>query len=127
MGVYDREIAMAVRMIKAKGQLCQWVKPGAVTGTPAKPISGVPEKHDCHIVFLPNKRDGLSSFLSMFPDAPDVPTGGMRGLMAAVPFEPLLTDTVERGSEVLGLMDKNGIDALNVNGEPILFYLRFTR
>lgn len=127
MGVYDRQIAMAQRMIAAKGQLVQWRKPGAVTGSAAKPISGTPEFFDCRILFLPNKRDGLASFMSMFNDAPDVPTGGSRGIMAAVPFEPLLIDTVIRGTEEYALNDKNGIEALNVNGEPILFYLRFTR
>lgn len=114
-------------MIAQKGQAVQWKKPGAETGTPAKPISGTPELFDCHILFLPNKREGIASFLSMFADAPDVPTGGSRGLMAAVPFVPLLVDTVMRGTEEYALNDKNGIEALNVNGEPILWFLRFTR
>jgi len=126
MGEYDRQIALAVRMIAQKGQLVQWKKPGAATGTLANPISGTPEFIDTRILFLPNKRDGLASFLSVIQDT-EVPTGGIKGLMATVPFEPLLVDTVIRGTEELVLDGKNGIEALAPNGEIILYFLRFTR
>lgn len=128
MGVYDRQIALAQRMIAQYGQLCVWQKPGATTGTAAKPVSGAPAAPlPCHILFLPNKRDGLSSFLALFPNAPDVPTGGMRAIMAHTNFDPLHTDMAIRGTEELAFADKNGIEKLDLNGEPILYYLRFTR
>lgn len=132
MGVYDRQIATAARLIAAKGQLCTWREPGAPTGSPAAPTAGAPTDYPVHIVFLSNaKNEGLAGLLSMFPDLPDVPTGGMRGLMPAVPFTPSLLGRVARAATftgpILNLMDEKGIDVLAPNGEIILYYLRFAR
>lgn len=129
MGVYDRQIALALRLITKYGQLCTWSKPVAgVGGAPGMPVAngnpilvtGVP------ILFLANKTEGLSTMLSMFVGT-EVPTGGVKALMPHTSFVPALVDSVIRGSEELGLLDKNGVEVLNLNGEPILYYLRFTR
>jgi hypothetical protein len=132
MGVYDRQIATAARLIAAKGQLCMWREPGTPTGPANIPVEGVPADYPVSIVFLSNsKNEGLAGLLSMFRDLPDVPTGGMRGLMAAVPFTPSLMGRVARATTfaepALNIMDDKGIDVLNVNGEIILYYLRFAR
>lgn len=129
MGTYDRQIALAVRMISEKGAACVWLKPGAYSGLPEKPGPAAPDiQTSCRVLLLPNKRDGLAGFFSMFTNT-EVPTGGMRGLMANVPFTPELTDHLQIPSgEILGLDDKNGIDALAPDGGPvILYYLRLTR
>jgi hypothetical protein len=131
MGVYDRQIATAARLIAAKGQLCTWREPGAPTGSPAAPTPGVPADYPVRIVFLSNaKNEGLAGLLSMIAGT-EVPSGGMRGLMAAVPFAPSLLGKVARASTfaepALSLVDDKGIDVLNLNGEVILYYLRFNR
>lgn len=131
MGVYDRQIATAARLIEAKGQLCTWREPGTPTGSPAAPTPGLPVDRPVHIVFLSNnKQEGLAGLLSMIAGT-EVPTGGMRGLMAAVPFTPTLMGRVARAPAFaepsLSLMDDKGIDVLNLNGEIILYYLRFAR
>ena len=131
MGVYDRQIATAARLIAAKGQLCTWREPGTPTGPANVPVEGVPADYPVSIVFLSNsKQEGLAGLLSMFAGS-EVPTGGMRGLMAAVPFAPSLMGRVARApafaEPALNIMDDKGIDVLNVNGEVILYYLRFAR
>jgi len=142
MGVYDRQIATAARLIAAKGQLCTWREPGTPTGSPAAPTPGVPVDNAVSIVFLSNsKQEGLAGLLSMIPDMPDVAAGGMRGLMAVggwanglVPytFTPSRLGKVTRATSFdagnyLSIMDEKGIDVLDLNGEPILYYLRFAR
>jgi hypothetical protein len=82
-------------------------------------------------VFLSNnKNEGLAGLLSMIPGT-EVPSGGMRGLMAAVPFTPSLLGRVARApvfaEPALSLIDDKGVDVLNINGEIILYYLRFAR
>lgn len=131
MGVYDRQIATAARLITAKGQRCTWREPGPRGGTPARPTDGGPIDYTVNIVFLSNNnRESLSSLLSMIPGT-EVPTGGMRGLMPAVPFTPTLMGQVSRAvpfvEPALQLQDKDGIEALNLNGELIMYYLRFAR
>jgi len=126
MGEYDRAIAMAARMIAQKGQSVTWKQPGIVGGTPAKPVSTAPALHTVNMLFLPNKRDGLASFLTLLSDT-EIPMGGMRALMPAVSFTPALVDTVLRGEEELTLDAKNGIELLGPNGQTILYFLRFIR
>jgi hypothetical protein len=127
--VYERQIATARRLITAKGQMCTWREPGVPGGTFAEPTAGTPADYQVPIVFLSNSnRESLAGLLSMIPGT-EIPTQGMRGLMPAVPFAPSLAGRVTRGSTfsepALHLLDKNGIDVLNLNGEIILYYLRF--
>lgn len=134
MGVYDRQIATATRLIAEKGQACLWRVPGAaVGGTPASPgPAGPPTDYPVRVVFLSNtSRESLAGFLSMLANT-EVPSGGMRALMSGdVPFTPALTHTLFKGetdaAPELVLHDKNGIDLLAPNGEPILYFLRFQR
>jgi hypothetical protein len=58
----------------------------------------------------------------------DVPTGGYVGLMADYGFEPKLKDTILRGTEILTIPDKNGIDELNPAGDGVILYrVRFQK
>lgn len=129
--VYERQIATATRLIEKYGQACTWREPGTPTGNPANPTPGLPTDYPVHIVFLDNStRESLSAFLSMMAET-EVPTGGLRGLMAPVPFSPSLMGKVARDTAftepALSIVDKNGIDVLNLNGEIILYKLRFVR
>jgi hypothetical protein len=129
MGVYDRQIASALRMIKARGETVVWRKKSTTTGgTAAKPGTPVPgASHDVVIVFFPIDREYLKTYLSML-DNTEVPTGLLQGFMGQVPFDPELGDTVERGSEVYSILPQNGIEKLDPNGEgAILYTLRFSR
>lgn len=128
MGVYDRQIALATRLITKYGQLCTWQKPvDGIGGTPENPaVSTFDSYTDIPLVFLPERLNSFASILSMFPGS-DVPTGGVKALMPAVAFVPELTDSVLRGAETLNVRDDNGIDVLNINGEPILYFVKFAR
>ena len=129
--VYEGQIATATRLIAKYGQACIWREPGTPTGNPANPTPAVPVDHPVSIVFLDNStRESLSAFLSMIAET-EVPTGGLRGLMAPVSFSPSLMGRVARATAfeepALSIVDKNGIDVLNLNGEIILYKLRFVR
>lgn len=129
--VYEHQIATATRLIEKYGQACVWREPGTPTGNPANPTPAAPADHNVRIVFLNNtNKESLAAFLSMIAET-DIPTGGMRGLMAPVSFTPTLKGRVARNTAFaepsLSIMDKNGIDTLNLNGELILYYLRFSR
>lgn len=129
--VYERQIATAARLITKYGQMCTWREPGEATGNPADPEPGEPQDYTVPIVFLNNaNKDSFAGFLTMFAGT-EVPTGGMRGLMPAVEFAPSLKGRVARNQvfeePALSLIDENGIDTLNINGELILYYLRFAR
>jgi hypothetical protein len=128
MGVYDRQIATAQRMIAAKGELCTWRKMIAPVGDdPANPAAGTPADYAVRIVFFPNNQLHLLSTLSMLKET-DIPGGRFYGLMGAVSFTPELVDTVinSKGKQ-FSIIDTNGIDELAPNGETILYKLRFSK
>lgn len=129
--VYERQVALAKRLIEAKGGRCIWREPGTPTGSPAAPTPGVPTDHVVSIVFLSNNnRESLAGLLSMIAGT-EIPTSGRRGLMPAVDFEPTLLGRVCIGdvwddAKALSVVPEKGIDVVNVNGvEPILYFLRF--
>ncbi len=128
MAVYNRQIANALRQIKAKGEAVTWrqiVPP--VDDDPAHPAVGITVDYPARIAFFPNPTLNLLSTISTMTGT-EVPTGRYYGLMGAVDFAPSIKDTVIRSSgEELGIIDKNGLEELNVNGESILWTVRFTR
>lgn len=121
MGVYDSSIALAQRLIKAKGQACGWQKPAVVVtgGTPWNPEYSeiTPNPIPCEIVFLmPNRYSHR-----MFIEGTEVPEDAEIGLMKGnVSFEPKLTDTIIRNGKVLTI---HKIGQLAPNGESVLYYL----
>lgn len=129
MGRFDRQRATAKRLIDKNGQSVVWQQRVAgVGGTPQKPASSTVVPNTVTVVFLPPKRETYRAFLAMLTDT-EIPTGGIVGLMwGGVPFTPGMKDTVLRGTEVLSIVDQNGIEVIDPNGEgPILYLLRFTR
>jgi len=127
MAVFNRQIAQAKRMIKAKGELVTWVKHTAISSNPAQPWNTsdpggpAPTPITAYIVFTNQK--GLADSLFHLMQGTSVPMGGPSGLMAQVPFVPEINDTVIRASGVkLVVKDFN---VVSPNGEVILYKLAF--
>lgn len=123
MGVFDRQIAQAVRQISQKGQTVTWrqVRDGAGdVEQPWKP--GAAENTDVQvkIVFLPESARNLE-FLRLLQGT-SVPTGNLTGLMAAQTFIPKVKDIVIRDGVPMGVCS---VDPLAPNGEIIMYSLRF--
>lgn len=124
MGVYDRQIATAKRLIAAKGQSVIWRQ--LTDGNPAdsdKPWNaGETRKkdHTVSIVFLPDTRSGYEMLRAM--GVTEVPKGNMIGLMAQVPFTPALKDIVLRDGVPVAIRT---ITPLAPNGENILYTVGF--
>lgn len=133
MGKYDRQIAMAQRMIRDKGRLVTWRQPGPpnVGGTAAKPAARSTPNDFVNVpmVFLPGKSESFATLLSaLAPDMPEIPASGVKALMpVVVGLTPSLNDYVFAGDTTWHLMPKHGIEVLAPDGEPVLYYLRFQR
>jgi hypothetical protein len=120
VGVYDSSVAMATRLIAAKGQSCSWQQTAIVVPNeeqPWLPTKGAVTEYLVTIAFLP-----ASSLLAKLFAGSNIAQGGTRGLMAAVDFTPNVADIVLRGGRSIGL---KAVDQLNVNGEVILWKLEF--
>uniref|UniRef100_A0AAU6W1F2 Head-tail joining protein n=1 Tax=Pseudomonas phage Pavpe01 TaxID=3138545 RepID=A0AAU6W1F2_9VIRU len=122
MGVYDRQVATAKRLIAKYGELVTWNSYGAsVPEDPAEPWNPTdiePDKHTVRVAFFPT---GSSiSQLIRFMKNGDIETGNELGYMAQVPFVPSGKDTLTRtdGSEY---RIKN-IDPIDPNGEGVILY-----
>jgi len=124
MAVYDRQTALATRLITAKGQTVTWrkVTDGAAgdSSKPWKPGASVNTDHTVVIVFLPDNSKDREQL--RFANGSSVPEGNLVGYMAATTFTPTLKDVVIRGTEKIGLV---GIEPLSPNGEIIMYRLRF--
>ncbi len=124
MGVYDRQIATALRLIKAKGQVVTWRKlddgAPADSSKPWKPSAATPDDNTVSIVFLPPTKENKQ--LIRYLKGTEVPTGSLDGLMHAVSFEPAAKDIVIRDGKELVI---KSIDPLSPNGEVILYFLEF--
>lgn len=126
MGVFDRQIATAKRLITKNGAPMTWrtFADGALPdpSMPWKPGAAVPANHGVHIVMLPENRLGYEWIKYLVGS--DVPEGNGYGLMYAVPFTPSLNDTVVApdGRE----LKPTSIDPLAPNiTEIILYTVRF--
>jgi hypothetical protein len=122
--VYTREIALALKLIKKKGQLVVWVKQNELVNNsqPWKTTDpGNPTTYPVVMVFLtPGGKIGNSE-IRLNPGTA-VPEGGPKALMGQVPFTPAMNDKVLRGSEWLVIKD---VDIVAPNGEVILYKLLF--
>lgn len=127
MTVYASQIAMALRMIKAKGEACLWASLTAPTPDPDQPWLMTPgtliEYTGTPILFLPLSRQ-WAEFIRYIKGT-DVVTGSVYGLMGAVAFTPKLTDVVTRNDGTK--LNTLSIDALSPNGEIILYTIEFTK
>lgn len=124
--VYATQIAAAKRLIAAKGQSVTWksITDGAPADPtkPWKPSSSSTINYTVSIVFLPDGRVNREFIRQL--NGTEIPKGRLIGLMAAVPFQPSLKDTVLRGSEVLTV---EAIDPIMPNEEIIMYTVRFDR
>jgi len=124
MGVYDRQIATAKRLISQKGQSVTWrqLADGAPVDSskPWKPSAATPTDNPVSIVFLPPLKENQE--LIRYLKGTEVPTGSVSGLMPAVTFAPAAKDVVIRNSVELVV---KSIDPLSPNGEIILYFLEF--
>ena len=124
MGVYDRQIKTATRLIKEKGQVVTWKV--LADGAPVDPLKpwlpsgGVPEEKEVIIVFLPHTKEN-KQFLRYMKQS-EVETGFLTGLMAQVDFAPQIKDVVVRDGVELTV---ETIDIISPNGENILYALEF--
>lgn len=126
MGVFDRQIATAKRLIEKNGQTINWVQRPAGTvdpDTPWLPTVGVPVTYTPRIVFLPRSRLNYQLIRALNPNAPEVPGGTLYGLMAQVSFTPSKDDVVVRAGVEYRMI---GIDPLSPNGEIILYTIDFS-
>lgn len=126
MGVYDRAIASAQRIIRAKGDACVWhpaVTPEAETDTPW--IETEPEgdvvTHAVSIAIFPVDRR-YAEMIRYMKDS-EVVVGSLYGLMGEVAFTPSIEDIVVRSSgQKLAIVS---ISPLAPNGDVILYTIEF--
>lgn len=132
--VFERAQATATRMIAKYGQPCTWrqITPQA-GGSAAKPAGTQETDYACTILFLNHNLERLATALSMIVGT-EIPSGGVLGLMAKVPFNPSQKDIIFRSAyplvtgERYGIADNNGIEILSPNDEgAILYKLRLVR
>lgn len=123
MGTYDRQIAMALKLIAAKGQTTGvvWQQTGDVVADATKPwikTKGVLTEYPVIIAFFP-----ASSKLAKLFAGSNIAKGGNRGLMGAVTsFVPNVADVVVRNGNSLGI---ESLDPLQVNEQVILWKIEF--
>lgn len=123
MGVYDRQIASAKRMIAAKGAECVWRRPQRAEGGDAwNPKPGEPDDKPVRMVFFSPKDLGRGSgeFLAALRGT-EVTTSNEIGLLAGgLDFEPSDADVIIRWDGEKGI---KSIDRLAPNGQAILYFV----
>lgn len=124
MGVFDRQIASAKRLIAKNGQFVTWRSIGEPTPVdPNKPwdeTTHTQTDSSVKIAFLPTDRIGAE--FRNYLAGTSVPMGKELGYMAPVDFTPSLKDVVLRGSEELSILK---IDRIAPNGEIVLYIIEF--
>jgi hypothetical protein len=123
MGVYDRQIETAKRLIARYGQQCQWYKDTIVLDDPTRPYLGggtTSVIKTPSIAFIP-ATDGASGFgISKFNDAQGTIDFSTFGLMGVQDFVPLTTDRVLRAGVPLVI---KSVDVLAPNEQTVLYIL----
>lgn len=125
MGVFDRQIATAKRLIEKNGELSQWVvrtQNAPNPDTPWIPTGETDVSNPVKIVFLPVGTRFLE--LVQMIAKTEVPTGSQKGLMAAVDFVPQIDAVIIRPSGDRQYKVKS-IDTISPNGQIILYKLEF--
>lgn len=124
---YARQIASALRQIKAKGEACTWIKPAAQDGDadPWRDVrEGDPIEYDVSIAWF-SPRDlgrGTGEFLAALMGT-EVPEGVMIGLMAGgQSFTPEDADTITRSDSTT--VEPMSIDRLAPDGTPVLYFVK---
>lgn len=123
MGVFDRQIASAKRMIAKYGEFCIFKQTGdGVPLDPEKPWE-VPETDpvdhtNIKIAFFGLDVEKYKMYQEMF--GTEVPTGIYMAYMANVPFTPSLKDSIRRKSGAM--LSIVNINVVNPNGEAAILY-----
>jgi hypothetical protein len=126
MAVYSRQIASAKKLILKYGQNVTWRK--LVNGSPVdinqpwKPTSGTVTDYTVSIAFFTTSK--MNNETQTYVKGTDIQKGSIIGYMAAVEFAPNPNDVVIRDGEQLVV---EAFDVLNVNGEIIIYELKFKR
>lgn len=121
MGVFDRQIATAQRLIKKYGEQVIWqsAPDSEDNGQPWNPEPVEPVDHRVVVAFFPTN-SSIGQLIRMMRNS-DVPTGNELGYMAQVSgFVPSSLDTIVRKSGAVYRI-KN-IDPLDPNGEGVILY-----
>lgn len=123
MARFDRQIEMALRLIKKNGEEIIWksiVEPTVNPAEPWKPDSIDAIEYPATICFLTVDRVGMETL--SFQYAKEVPKGLVFGLMGQVEFEPNLKDVVIRHGVEYRILN---IDILSPNSQIILYEIIF--
>lgn len=125
MGVFDRSIATAQRLIAKFGQDCEWQQQTPEDGgTPGYPGDGVvPDPIPCKIAwFAPRDLGRGTEVFAALMAGIEVSSSNEIGLLAGgLTFEPDDADTIIRGTERLAIKQ---IDRLASNGTPVIYYVQ---
>lgn len=128
MGIYDRQILTAKRLLFRNGQSVTWREPAAPITAPTgpaqpwKPTAGIPTDYpDTRIAFFPNTKENRETL--HYSNDTDIPAGSEIGLMGAVDFNPTLKGIVIRpdGQQ----LRVKSISPIKPNGEIILYTIDF--
>lgn len=124
MGVFDRQVASAQRMIKKYGEPCTWVQ--VTNGAPSDsskpwiPSAANEVSTPCIIAFFPTDQQTQKKIQAMF-DASEVPMGMETGYMGqTVGVNPTLKDIIVRKDGTIARI--LNIDTINPNGEQDILY-----
>lgn len=125
MGQFDRQVALAQRLIQKFGVVVRWYQLGVPTIPDAtKPwlkANAADTFNDVYVVFLD---EGDAFLRHMLGD--DVPTGGLYGLMGSVNFTPKLTDYIKHESTQYTVVDPLRKLSPNLT-QDVLWLAHFTR
>jgi hypothetical protein len=124
MGQFDRQIALAKRLIKKYGEPCLWAPSGTPTtadpnqpwiSTDAAPVAPTP-------VFILKKLDKQDVFARLTAGS-SVESGGQKAIMAANGIIPSMIDSVVTSDGTR--LALQSIDKLAPNGQVIVWFLVF--
>lgn len=119
MGVFDRQIATAKRLIAKNGQNVKWLIVSNDSPTDAaKPwqVESSKIEKTVRIAFLPVSLQGSKT--KHYSQNGEIHEGSVLAYMGAVDFEPSLKDLIVRDGKNFRILD---IDKLSPNGEVILY------
>lgn len=128
MGVYDRQVAMAERLIRTKGKPITVVRQTTTTtvGKPWEVTAPTEVRDDGHAVFLNFSQKDLET-QSATPGISEVTASDRKVLLAAAAFiaPPTRNDQLEDANGVRWSIE--WVQELAPNGENILYMLRARR
>lgn len=122
MGVYDRFVKSAKRIISKYGADCEWSVESQAQDDD-EPWNATEEpsvKHPVKIALFPNDGSGMETLAKML--GADVTVGNTIGYMANVPFDVSDKDTIVNKADGKQ-MTINSIDKINPDGKKVILYI----